>query len=430
MLKSFWNHCSPFTERYIFYGWWIAIGSMAILTMTSGIGFFGHTLILDPLRMEFGWSKGTVSSAVTLFFLVGAVAGSIIGGQIDKYGSSPVLVFGSFCLGLGFILLARIQNLWELYAVYFILAIGWSGAHAVPVSSLIARWFVRKRGLAMSVAMTGLSLGGVIVVPVASYLLERFGLRGALPLYGFALWAVIIPIALFLLKSSPAVMGIYTDGDLPPSHDKEGPETTPGISSQMTSWTRRQAMSTKAFWAIVLAFFLVFSGQITFMIHEISFLSPFLGSTGAAFAVSLMTGSSFCGRLIVGSFVDRLNLRGVAVICFLLQAGAVLTIAHCSRSVPLYFCVVAFGLTMGNIIMIQSLLIGECFGMISFGSVSGLVMLFTSSGSAFGPMLAGILFDITKSYRPVFSLFALSYTLASGVVIFANPPQRTQATQR
>ncbi|MBW2208748.1 MAG: hypothetical protein JRG79_17735, partial [Deltaproteobacteria bacterium] len=70
----------------IFYGWWIALGGMAILTMTSGIGFFGHTLILDPLRAEFGWSKGTVSSAVTLFLLVTAISGSLIGGIVDRYG--------------------------------------------------------------------------------------------------------------------------------------------------------------------------------------------------------------------------------------------------------------------------------------------------------------------------------------------------------
>lgn len=79
-------------QHHIFYGWWIAMGGMAILTITSGIGFFGHTLILDPLRTEFGWSKGTFSSAVTLFLLVSAIAGSFIGGIVDRYGPSPTML--------------------------------------------------------------------------------------------------------------------------------------------------------------------------------------------------------------------------------------------------------------------------------------------------------------------------------------------------
>jgi len=135
-----------------------------------------------------------------------------------------------------------------------------------------------------------------------------------------------------------------------------------------------------------------------------------------------MTGVSFCGRLFVGSFVDRADKRAVAITCFLLQGGAVFTISRSSQPLLLYLCVMTFGLAMGNIVMMQSLIIGECFGMASFGKVSGLVMLFTSSGSAFGPMIAGTLFDLTQSYKTSFTLMAFSYILASLFFLFAKPP--------
>lgn len=414
----------PFVQfrKTIFYGWWIVFGGMGILAVSSGIGFFGHALILDPLRAEFGWPKGTISSAVTLFFIVAAVAGSIIGGRIDKYGTAPVLVFGALCIGSGFVLLARIQELWQLYAIYVLIAFGWSATSVIPISTLIANWFVQKRGLAMSMAMTGLSLGGIVVVPSASYFLQRSGFREVLPFFGFAFWAIIIPIALFLVKRDPSAKGLFPDGTPPSPADQKKTEPSLGHPSRTMAWSSRKAMGTRAFWSIVLTFLLVLGSQLSFMIHVVSFLSPFLGPAGAATAVSLMTGVSFCGRLFVGSFVDRADKRAVAIACFLLQGAAVFVIARSSHPLSLYLCVMAFGLAMGNIIMMQSLIIGECFGTVSFGKVSGLVMLFTSSGSAFGPMITGALFDLTQSYRTGFTLMAFNYILASLLFLFAKPP--------
>jgi len=406
----------------VFYGWWIALGGMVVLTLTSGIAFFGHALILDPLVLEFGWSKGTVSSAVTLLFFVSALTGSVLGGFLDRHGASLVLVLGALCTGVGFALLGKIQHLWQLYVLYSILAVGHSCTGVVPVSTLIANWFIRKRGLAMSVAMSGLSLGGVVIVPGASFLLQRLGLRGALPWLGFAFAVVVIPIALLVVKSRPAKMRLFPDGDARPAEVPGGLRANGALSDQRVCWTRMQAMATKAFWLVSLAFFLVLCGQITFMIHGVSFLSPHLGPAGAAMAVSLMSGASFCGRFLVGSFVDRADKRKVAVICFLLQGAAVFTAAHSTQPVVLYPCVILFGLTMGNIIMVQPLIVGEFFGVVSFGRVSGLMMLFTSSGSAFGPLLAGLLFDVTQGYKVSFTLFACAYVLASLVILCARPP--------
>ncbi|MBN1105178.1 MAG: MFS transporter, partial [Deltaproteobacteria bacterium] len=256
----------------------------------------------------------------------------------------------------------------------------------------------------------------------ASFMLHRLGLRGALPWMGFSFAAVIVPIALLVVKSNPAKMGLLPDGDVSTSQVSEDLQTASRLSTQRVSWTRKEAMGAKAFWMVAFSFFLALSGQITFMIHQISFLSPLLGQTGAAAAVGLTSVSSFCGRFLVGSIVDRADKRWVTAVCFLLQGTALFAASHSTQPLFLYLCAVLFGLTMGNIIMMQPLIIGEFFGMVSFGRISGLMMLFTSSGSALGPMFGGILFDVTRSYRASFTVFAGAYVLAALVILAVRAP--------
>jgi len=189
----------------------------------------------------------------------------------------------------------------------------------------------------------------------------------------------------------------------------------------MQVWTRSQALHTIAFWSIVIAFLLALAGQIAFLVHQISFLSPYLGVTGAATAVSVTAGASIVGRLFLGTFVDRCDKRYVIMVCFLIQAVAMLTLAHYNHVIVLYLGTFAFGLTMGSIIMMQSLIIGECFGLFSFATVSGLAGLFTMSGAAFGPTIAGLIYDATQSYRIAFTIFAAMSMVAILVIFFARP---------
>ena len=405
-----------------FYGWWIVLSGTAILCVSSGIGFYGHGVILDPLRSAHGWSKGIISSAVTLYFMTSGIAGMFVGRYIDKYGPKPVLLLGALVTGISLLLLSFISTIWQLYAVYLLMAIGWCGTSLVPVNTLITNWFIRKRGFAMSLTNTGLSLGGVILVPFAVYGISHWGLKIALPILGLIYWVVITPIALYFVKRRPSDLNQFPDGK-PPGDLSQEEESSSFYAGQMREWTRKQAMGTLAFWAIVIAFILALSGQMAFLIHQVSFLSQFLGISGAATAVSITAGASIVGRLFLGTFVDRSNKRAVTMICFLIQAAAVFTLAYSSHVVVLYLCTFAFGLTMGSIIMMNSLILGECFGLVSFGTVAGSSMLFSMLGAALGPTVAGIIYDTTQSYQMAFTIFAATSLLAIGAIFFAKPPK-------
>lgn len=407
-----------------FYGWWIILGSTAILFVSSGIGFYGHGVILDPLRNQYGWSKGTVSLAVTMYFATTGAMGLLIGRFIDQYGPRPVLILGSTIMGIGFLLLSRVSQLWQFFAVYLLMAIGWSGTSLIPISTLITNWFIRRRGFAMGLTMTGLSLGGVVLVPFGVYLISHWGLRTALPVLGSIFWIVIIPIAFLVIKQRPSEVGQFPDGEVSPVSYSEG---TGGIRSPLNSqwrvWTRPEAIKTPAFWAIVGSFILALSGQIAFLVHQISFLSKTLGPGGAATAVSVTASASIFGRFFLGTIADRADKRFVAMFCFLVQGVAILSLAYFRQVAVLYLGTFAFGLTMGGVVMMQPLLIGECFGMVSFGMISGLSGLFTMVIASLGPAIAGWIFDATQDYRIAFTFFSGASLLAMGLVFFARPPK-------
>ena len=174
---------------------------------------------------------------------------------------------------------------------------------------------------------------------------------------------------------------------------------------------------------------LALSGQIAFLVHQVSFLGQTLGPKGAALAVSVTAGASIIGRLFLGSIADRSDKRFLAMICFFIQAGAVLSMAYFRSVGVLYLGTLAFGLTMGGIVMLQPLLIGECFGLVSFGTITGLAGLFSVSGAAFGPMIAGLIFDATRDYRIAFTIFAAASLLAMVAIFFARPPVRPFASE-
>jgi MFS family permease len=406
----------------IFYGWWIVFAGTAVLFVSSGIGFYGHGVILDPLRAAHGWSKATISSAITLYFLTAGIMGMLIGRQIDRYGPKWVLIFGSIAIGSGFFLLSLVDAVWQLYAIYFLMAIGFSCTSLVPINTLITNWFIRKRGFAMSLTNTGLSIGGIVLVPFASNLITDWGLKITLPILGAIFWVVIIPIAIFFIKQRPSDLDQFPDGKPPELMSPQEPASPLSQAAQMRVWTRSQAIRTVSFWAIVVAFLLALSGQIAFLVHQVSFLSQYLGVTGAATAVSVTAAASIVGRLFLGTFVDRCDKRYVIMVCFLIQGIAVITLAHYNQVVILYLGTFAFGLTMGSIIMSQSLIIGECFGLVSFATVSGVAGLFTLSGAAFGPAIAGFIYDATQSYQMAFTLFAVLSLIALFVIFLAKPP--------
>ena len=418
----------PLASRWLpvrfYYGWVIAVGCLVFSFVGVGIGYYGLALFLRPLRKEHGWSNGWISGATCLYFVISGITAFVIGPTVDRLGPKRFMLAGAIVMSGSVVAIGSVHSLWQLYLVYAFLAVGYGMSTAVAVSSLITRWFVHDRARATSISSTGTSLGGLVLIPVGTRLLNHGGLRTVTIVFGILLIAVALPVVLLIIARDPADLGLLPDGGKPATR-----VSRVSAASQTRVWTRAEAARTRSFWAVTSAFVLILAAQTGYLLHQLNYLEGKYGSRNqAAFAVSVAAFGSIVARLVVGRFVDPLDKRHVAAILCVLQGCAILVIVH-TNSIPLVFIMtLVFGFTIGNVYMMQQLLVAEIFGIPSFGAIYGLVALAGQTASGIGPLLVGALDDRYDSYSVPLTA-AGGLILAGAIIVLAARPVAVRAEQ-
>jgi sugar phosphate permease len=409
-----------------FYGWYVAIACAALMFVGVGVGYYGLPIFLKPLREAHGWSTTEVSWAPTIYFCVSGLTSAIVGPYVDRRGPTAFMVIGTLINGVSAAFIGIVDQLWQLYVVYFVFAVAFGMSSSIAVNAIMTRWFVRKRALAMSISSTGVSLGGVVLAPVASKLIDIGGLELATPVLGALVIIVALPVIFGVIVFEPREMGLEPDGG--PGDSAQTEALRQSMAVQYRIWTRAEAMRTVGFWGIFIAFLLVLVAQTGYVVHQVSFLEERLGSrSAAAFTLSVTALGSIIARLAVGMFADGVDRRLLTVVLFLVQGSCILLIIH-TESVPATWALtLVFGLTIGNVYMMQSLLVGEIFGMVSFGAVFGLISLAGQVGSGLGPIGVGAIHDATDGYTVPFTITALLTYTAALAVLFARPAKAAVA---
>ncbi len=402
-----------------FYGWYVAIACTVMMYVTVGVSYYGLSLFLRPLREEHNWSNAVVSGATGTFFLLSGVASFAAGPWIDRYGPKVFLGAGITLTAIGAAAVGFVTEIWHLYLAYALLAVAYGMGAVVPVSTLMSRWFIHKRAKAMMVSSTGVSLGGATLVPIGALLIEQGGLRLAAPVLGALVFVVAMPVLLLVVAESPSSLGLEPDGgEEPPAGSRVD------AASQYRIWSRAETMRSPSFWAITVAFFLCLSAQTGVLIYQLTFLAEDdkLGTKGAAaLAVTTTTIGSILARIVVSMFADRIDKRLMALVLFVLQAGAIVSYLAVNSTLMIYVVALVFGFTIGNIYMAQSLLVGELYGLMSFGTVYGMVALAGQIGSGIGLIGMGRLVD-EYGYRLPFLLLAGADLVAAVIVMGAVKP--------
>ncbi len=417
-----------FLPKSVYYGWYVTVACAVLMFVGVGVGYYGLAVLLSPLQEEHGFSNTAVSGATGLYFSIAGIVGALIGPYIDRSGPIKIMLIGVLIKGVSAASIGLIDNLWQLYLVYSVLAVAFGMSAAVAVNAIMTRWYVRRRARAMSISATGVSAGGVILSPLIARLVDVGGTELAAPLMGVLVVAVAVPTILLVLVWDPRQMGLPPDGNVPPP----APSATAGQLSdevQLRQWKRSEVLKTFSFWAILIAFLTVLMAQTGFVIHQISFLEERMGSRSeAAFALSCTAFGSIVARLVVGFFADAVDKRLLTFILFIMQGTAVLLVLHIENIAATWVLTLIFGFTIGNVYMMQSLLVGEIFGLVSFGTVFGLISLAGQIGSGGGPFFVGFLEDQTGGYTIPFTITAVMTYAAALVVVFARPvPEAARA---
>ena len=414
----------PLAARFLpsryYYGWYVVVGVAIVMLGGIGVGYYGLAVFLKPLQQAHGWSNASVSGATALYFVISGLSAAVVGPHIDRRGPMPFLTAGLVLTAVMIGCIGFVEELWQLYAVYTLLAVAFGMAGGVSTNVIMARWFIRRRARAMSISATGVSSAGVVLPPLGAWLIASGGLELTTPVIAVFTLVVGLPMVFLVLVWDPSQMRLPPDGAVPAT----GPPAHAGLSDEVQTrrWTLSQAMRTLSFWSLAMAFVLVLLAQTGFLIHEIAFLEDRTGSrTAASLALSLGAIGSIVARLIVGGFADNLSKRHLTAGLFAFQAVSVLLMVHIDTAVTNYVFAFTFGLTIGNIYMMQSLLTSEIFGYVSFGAVFGMISFTSQVSSGAGPLLVGLLEQATGNYESPFLVTAGITLVAAVVVLFARP---------
>ncbi len=396
------------------------MGVAMLMFATVGVGYYGLAVFLRPLQEENGWSNTAVSGATGMYFTVSGITGFFIGPLVDRLGPKRFMVTGVLLIGSSAVALGSISTLTGLYIVYFIQAIAFGMAGAVPVNSILARWFITRRAQAMSISATGVSLGGIVLSPLGSKLVDEGGVALAAPVLGALVLVVGLPIVIWVLVWDPRALGLTPDFGSP---NPDADAKSLGDDVQLRVWSRAAAAKTIPFWAVLISFLFVLMAQTGFLLHQIAFLEDRLGSrSAAALALSLTAFGSVVARLVVGRFADRLDKVLVTSALFVIQGASVLGVLVFEGTAMTYLFVLLVGFTIGNIYMMQTLLVAEKFGLVSLGTVLGVIGLAAQAGSGAGPFLVGWLEDRSGDYSVPFTLSAVVTLISAGVILLAKMP--------
>lgn len=330
----------------MFYGWRIVAVAFLAHCVTTGIVFYSFGVFLQALGGHFGWSRAETSFGFSLVALAGAAYSPLVGRAIDRFGPRPVQIFGACAMSLGFLLLSRIDSLAEFYLLMGLaVALGSTAMGQLPSNAAVARWFVRRRGTALGVATAGISMGGVVFVPLTQFLINSFGWRTAFAVLGALVVALVVPPVAAFMRGSPEEMGMRPDGE-PPS---PGGASLDLAEELERSWTPEEAIRHPNFWRIGLAFALAMMSIVATLLHLISFFGDRGVPPGrASWVLGATAGMGVLGKLGFGALQQRLGERGAILLCFALQAAGIALILLATGPVARVVFVVVYGFAMGG----------------------------------------------------------------------------------
>ena len=406
--------------RYgIFYGWWIVTVGFICLLLAGGLVFYAFGAFFSPLMNEFGWTRARLSGVMTMFSLVGVFA-PFVGMLIDKYGARMVMAIGALVTGIAFALLSLTNSIWYFYIVYFVIAIGHLGILNLPILTAVANWFVKRRGLAIGITVTGFGLGGTLMVPLATYLISIFGWKLAYLFSGLGICAVLFPLTMLIIRHRPQEMGLSPYG-------KSLTETQEGTIKYDNPWTLAKAVRTRVFWLLIAALTLALVGPGSIIVHLIpALIDKGIPAQVAATVLGCVTGVSILGRVIIGYMADRMPIRYVAMLFFFLQAIGLLLLLRVDSMAIVWGFAVVFGLAMGGLFALEPLLVSTYFGVASFGAIYGGLWAFEGLGFAVGPLFTGWVFDMTGTYTLAFTSFIGTAFLAVILMFLVRLPKPHQ----
>ena len=407
----------------IFYGWYMVGAACAMQFVQSTLFLQSFGAYFAVLRGDRGWSKTELSGAAALHQVEAAILGPLLGWFIDRFGPQWVVRTGVVIFGAGFILLSYVDSLLAFYGAFIVTALGGSLCGFFPLNVALIHWFERHRARVLSLLQIGVALSG-LVLPVVAWALATWGWRATAFASGIIIIAVCLPLS-FVIRRRPEDIGEVMDGI---GSRSQNPVSDPEKESKETTrdFTTREALRTPAFWLLSLghgfALFVV-TGVNT---HAITHMKEGLGYTieAASFAILLQTVAQL-GGVGLGAWIgDRFDKRILSALCMLGHMSGLLFLTYATGPAMIVAYAILHGTAWGLRGPFMQAIRADYFGRSAIGMILGLSLMIGVIGQIGGPMIAGILADMTRNYRAGFTTLAVLAGLGSAFFLLAKRPAR------
>jgi MFS family permease len=418
------------SSRLPFYYGWLIVG-IAFVTMAIGVTTrTAFSLLMPPLIDEFGWDRGLVAGAFSFGFLVSAVLSPLAGRVLDAHGPRVVILTGVLVMTAGLWLALSIERPWHLYATLGVLVGG--GANLMTYtthSQFLPNWFVRRRGLAISIAFAGVGVGAIILLPWLQSIIVTDGWRASCWAMGLLAIFLVGPLNL-LVRKKPQDVGLLPDGasQMASAAEKRASNVVDPAWAAI-EWTLARAARTGRFWWIVLGYFCALVAWYAVQVHQTKYLVE-IGFTPlvAAWALGIVSVVGIPGQIILGALSDRFGREwtwtaGCAgfAICYF----ALIALEHSPSNVLLYVMVISQGFLGYALTSVMGPIVAEIFEGPHYGSIFGTITVALIGGGAAGPWITGIIHDATGSYGLAFVL-AIACCVVSAAAIWIAAPRKVR----
>ena len=408
-----------------FIGWRMVAVAFFVDFIAVGFFFYSYGVFFKAIATEFGDSRLGVSIGTTVTMGVGAVLAPFIGQALDRYPLKNIIAIGAISMGSGFFLLGFVESPLQFYMVLGIFIGFGSGAMGqLATSKLVSNWFVMKRGTALGIAATGISVSGVVMPAISALIIAEFGWRNGFITYGLITWLVVVPVVLKLVISRPEDRGLLPDG---------ATEKT-SLAPPRAKLKTREFLANRVFWFLTITIGLLFCIQSATLIHMVPRLTDQgLSLVSASYIASATAFFGIIGKLVYGILVDRWDVRHALWLGIAFQvAGQLLMFAE-DRPMTFLLGACLFGFGMGGVVPMQGAVVGAAFGRDSFGKVLGAMRPPMSVIHLLGVPFAGWVFDVNGTYQPAFlaflGLYLITAIMVSGVRVETRSKQRLRADE-
>jgi MFS family permease len=409
----------PQKKTGLFYGWRMVAAASALRVLGAGLHSFGFTVFFLPLSQDLKLSRTSTSLAFSLARAEGAIEGPIVGHLLDRYGPKPIMLAAVLLMGIGYLLLSQVHSYATFLLVYLaIISLAHAGGFMHSPMVLINTWFIRHRARAITISSAAFGLGGVLVAPVLSVIVQAWGWRWGATIAGLLFLLIGIPLCL-TIRRSPEGMGLLPDGDEPAG-------TVPGKEGQGQAYhaevdvTVAEALRSFAFWGSVLAAGIRNGSYHAISVHFVPIMVwKGLSQPQAALLLSVYAFLGMALTLLLGWFADKTNKpRMTAFILFVGAAAMLLPIVSGSLWSLLLFTI--FFSAVETTFPLGWAVVGDLFGRKHYARIRGYMTLFYTWGGVLGPVIAGAIFDRWQTYEPLLWGLVIVFSVAGALFASLN----------